>query len=634
MKGGTYEVITEANGTKRFSRGSDVRDGAVHNENGARDVQLIRSLHPGQDDNHIIQHSIGDDNTYGWLRNLSDKSTQSSEETPVEEQFRSLNTRQQNDAIDATKDAINTRLNDSNFPFKWISSDSEEYRRAVESGRNIQRWKLKDDHSGSGNVDEARGHKLAIAQLRQTLGNFRSIQNDITAEQERQEEERHRQEEEERRQEREEELQASQAAIKKAEQQRNLKKAGLKKINLEIKDNYHTPLSSIVEYQQVLKKLTNKQKLEKARLNLQINIQKMQVKRYYDSLQSDSNVTSASSKNRERNEMFQAHIDDLSPEHRDLHNSIIKTTNKQFEGTMKTLESNLNKLSQAKQISSKARNTKKAENKLLEREMEKAKKEREEFEKKQKIQEEQKRKQEEQKRKQAQEKRKQIQQKGLIMMRFVNSINHLDEVIIPLYDKVKDDCTNGEIRELEDLYSQASAIADKKGPVTHQDVAELDSIITKFYKKIPKGEVLKERVKKSVMYHKLLDTSINFTDNVIVPNQEKGVFSEEENQRIKGVQTAIITFAREKADDLPAATQDDIKHLMKLVYEDLIKNTNAILDSKMKGLPSGVALERVKSAGKTRRKKRYKTKTKKHKKKKYKTKRARKYQKKRKTKRR
>ena len=219
-------------------------------------------------------------------------------------------------------------------------------------------------------------------------------------------------------------------------------------------------------------------------------------------------------------------------------------------------------------------------------------------------------------------------------MRFVNSINHLDEVIIPLYDKVKDDCTNGEIRELEDLYSQASAIADKKGPVTHQDVAELDSIITKFYKKIPKGEVLKERVKKSVMYHKLLDTSINFTDNVIVPNQEKGVFSEEENQRIKGVQTAIITFAREKADDLPAATQDDIKHLMKLVYEDLIKNTNAILDSKMKGLPSGVALERVKSAGKTRRKKRYKTKTKKHKKKKYKTKRARKYQKKRKTKRR
>ena len=51
---------------------------------------------------------------------------------------------------------------------------------------------------------------------------------------------------------------------------------------------------------------------------------------------------------RERNEVFQAHIDDLSPEHRDLHNNIIKTTNKQLEGRMKTLEGNLTELSQAK----------------------------------------------------------------------------------------------------------------------------------------------------------------------------------------------------------------------------------------------------------------------------------------------
>ena len=505
MKGGTYKVITKADGTKRFS---DERDDVKHNENGAKDVQLIRSLHPGQDDNDIIQRSIGHNNTYNWLRNLSNKSKLSSEETPIEKQFRSLNTEQQNHAIDATKDAINTRLNDSNFPFKWISSDSEEYRRAVESGRkNIQRWKLKDDHSDSGNMDAASGHKLAIEQLHKTLGNFKSIQNDITAEQEKQEAEKRRQEKAKREAERKQREKKSEADIKKAEQQRNLKKAGLKKINLEIKDNYHTPLSSIVEYQEQLKKLTNKQKLEKARLNLQINIQKMQVKKFHDSLQSDSNVASASSQDRERNQVFQAHIDGLSPEHRDLHNNIIKTTNKQFEGRMKTLESNFNKLSQAKQISSKARNIKKAENKLLEREMEKTKVEREEFEKKQKIQEEQKRKQEEQK-------RKQEEQERLIMMRFVNSINHLNEVVIPLYDKVKDYCTNREIRELEALHSQASAIADKKGPVTHQDVDNLNSIINKFYKKIPKGEVLKERVKKSDMYHKLLDTSIDFINNV------------------------------------------------------------------------------------------------------------------------
>ena len=66
MKGGTYQVITEADGNKRFSDG---RDGAMHNENGESDVQLIRSLHPGENDNDIIQHSIGHDNTYDWLRN-------------------------------------------------------------------------------------------------------------------------------------------------------------------------------------------------------------------------------------------------------------------------------------------------------------------------------------------------------------------------------------------------------------------------------------------------------------------------------------------------------------------------------------------------------------------------------------
>jgi hypothetical protein len=333
MKGGTYQVITEADGTKRFSDGSDVRNGAAHNENGARDVQLIRSLHPDQDDNDIIQDSIGHDNTYGWLRNLSDKSKLSSEETPVEKQFRSLNTEQQNHAIAATKDAINTRLNDSKFPFKWLSSDSEEYQRARTSGiRNIQRWKLKDDYSGSGDVDAAPGHKLAIEQLHKTLGNFKSIQSDITDEQERQEEER-------RRQKREKMLQASQAAAKEAEKHRQ----GIQEFGREIKRDFGKPLSNIWDNQKALAGLTKKQKFPRAQLRLQIHAKKMEVKRYHDGLQSNTkgkhNLTADQMK-----EVFEANIEGLSLEHKDLHNEIIGTTTKQFENRKKELEGNLAEL--------------------------------------------------------------------------------------------------------------------------------------------------------------------------------------------------------------------------------------------------------------------------------------------------
>ena len=98
---------------------------------GERDVQLIRSLHPGQSDNDIIQNSIGHDDTYGWLRNLSDKSVLASKETPMEKQFRSLNKDQQNKVIEATHQAINTRLNDSKFPYELIDKDSKEYKEAL-----------------------------------------------------------------------------------------------------------------------------------------------------------------------------------------------------------------------------------------------------------------------------------------------------------------------------------------------------------------------------------------------------------------------------------------------------------------------------------------------------------------------
>lgn len=334
MKGGTYQVITEADGTKRFSDGTD----RGHNENGESDVGLIRSLFPDQDDNDIIQNSIGDDNTYGWLRNLSDKSKLSSEETPVEKQFRSLNTEQQNRAIAATKDAINTRLNDSNFPFKWMSSDSVEYRKKIESGikpHDIQRWKLKDDYSGSGDMEPASGHKLAIEQLRKTLGNFKSIQSDITAEQEKQEEER-------RRQKKEKMLQASQATAKEAEKHRQ----GIQDFGREIKGDFVNPLSNILDDQKALAKLTKKQKFPRAQVKLQIHAKKMEVKRYHDGLQSDRvrhNLTLM-----ERNKVFQENIKHLSSEHKKLHNEIIDTTTKQFEDRQKELEGNLAELAESK----------------------------------------------------------------------------------------------------------------------------------------------------------------------------------------------------------------------------------------------------------------------------------------------
>ena len=324
MKGGGYQVITEKNGEKRFSNG---KDGAgIHNESGEADVQLIRSLHPGQSDNDIIQNSIKNEDSYGWLRNISDKSLLASKETPVEKQFRSLNTDEQKKVIEATHQAIDTRLNDSKFPYELIDKDSQEYKALVASGKNPSRWKLKD---GIVSDDKSHGHKLAIDQLHKTLDNFKSIQSDIKEEERIKELEKRKKEAEERRKE-------AEAGIQAAKKERDAKNQGLKRFNNQVQSKYLEPLSNIVKNQNKLEELTKKQKLEKAGLNLEIHTDKMNAKTFYDDLQSDTKVRDNVTPN-VRHEEFQKKVNGLPVPHKKLHDEIITTSEEEYKKKKKTI---------------------------------------------------------------------------------------------------------------------------------------------------------------------------------------------------------------------------------------------------------------------------------------------------------
>ena len=610
MKGGGYQVITEKNGQKRFSNGKD--GSGIHNESGEADVQLIRSLHPGQSDNDIIQNSIKNEDSYGWLRNISDKSLLASKETPMEKQFRTLNTDQQNKVIEATHQAINTRLNDSKFPYELIDKDSQEYKALVASGKNPSRWKLKD---GIVSDDKSHGHKLAIDQLHKTLDNFKSIQSDIEEEERRKEFEKRKKEAEERRKQ-------AEAGIKAAKKERDAKNQGLKRFNTKVQSKYLEPLSNIVKNQNKLDKLTKKQKLEKAGLNLEIHTDKMNAKTFYDDLQSDTKVRDNVTPNVRREE-FQKKINELPVLHKKLHDEIISTSKEEYNGRLKELERNYNNLVTQRKEYKQERKKDKAENRMLERAAAAAEKQRQVYEEEM----EQKEKEMEQK-----EKEKKVNRKFIQLTDFIN-----EEVILSINNVAKY-CTQSELKKIDNLLDKANAIIYKKGPITTQDLDELEKIIFQDLPKVvPTDKDVNDRIQKAFLFQKTLDKGLKYIEDTINPAREKGLFSKKELEQIQNVEEKIANQAEKISSDFSAITGPESIGLMKLVTKDLIQNTNTILESKTSSVDATLATEgeeRTKKAGKTRRKKNYKIKTKKHKKKKSKTKRVRKHHKKRRTKRR
>ena len=608
MKGGGYQVLTEVNGKKRFSNEGDGPN--IHNESGERDVQLIRSLHPGQSDNDIIQNSIGHDDTYGWLRNLSDKSVLASKETPMEKQFRSLNKDQQNKVIEATHQAIDTRLNDSKFPYELIDKDSKEYKEALASGRKIKKWKFKDGTYVSD--DKTHGHRLAIDQLHQTLDNFKSIQSDITEQERKKEIEKRKKEAEERRK-------AAEAGVKAAKKERDAKNQGVKRFKNQVESKYLEPLSNIVKNQNKLAQLTKKQKLEKASLNLEMHTDKMKAKTFYDVLQGDTRVRDNVTPNVRREE-FQKKVNELPVPHKELHDKIISTSNEEYKRRLKELERNYNDLVTQRKEYKQERRKDKAENKMLEKAAAAAEKQRQVYEEEIK----QKEKESEQK-----EKEKKINRKFIQLTDFIN-----EEVVLSINNVAKY-CTQSELKKIDSLLDKANAIIYKKGPITAQDLDELEKIIFQDLPKVvPTEKEVNDRIQKAILFQKTLDKGLKYIEDTINPAREKGIFSKNELEQIQNTEEKIANLSEKISSDFSAITGSESLSLMKLVTKDLIQNTNTILESKTSSVDSAPAAEgeeRTKKAGKTRRKRKYKTRTKKYKKKKSKTK---KYQKKRRTKRR
>jgi hypothetical protein len=610
MKGGGYQVITEKNGQKRFSNG---RDGpGIHNESGEADVQIIRSLHPGQSDNDIIQNSIKNQDTYGWLRNISDKSLFASKETPMEKQFRTLNTDQQNKVIEATHQAIDTRLNDSKFPYELMDKDSQEYKGLVASGKNPSRWKIKD---GIVSDDKSHGHRLAIDQLHKTLDNFKSIQSEINEEKRIKEFEKRKKEAEERRK-------AVEAGVQAAKKERDAKNQGLKRFSNQVESKYLEPLSNIVKNQNKLDRLTKKQKLEKASLNLEIHTDKMKAKTFYDVLQSDTRVRDNVTPNVRRVE-FQKKVNGLPVPHKELHDEIISNSKEEYNRRLKELERNYNDLVTQRKEYKQERKKDKAENRMLERAAAAAEKQKQVYEEEMK----QKEKEMEQK-----EKEKKVNRKFIQLTDFIN-----EEVILSINNVAKY-CTQSELKKIDNLLDKANAIIYKKGPITAQDLDELEKIIFQDLPKVvPTDKDVNDRIQKAFLFQKTLDKGLKYIEDTINPAREKGLFSKKELEQIQSVEEKIANQAEKISSDFSAITGPESIGLMKLVTKDLIQNTNTILESKTSSVDATLATEgeeRTKKAGKTRRKKNYKTKTKKHKKKKSKTKRVRKHHKKRRTKRR
>ena len=91
------------------------------------------------------------------------------------------------------------------------------------------------------------------------------------------------------------------------------------------------------------------------------------------------------------------------------------------------------------------------------------------------------------------------------MMRFEELTNYLNEVIVPLIDTTGKYFTDTELKKASKLYNQAEAVVDKEGPVTSQDVEELDKIISEFNKVIPQSDVVNDRNQKVVLYQKTLE---------------------------------------------------------------------------------------------------------------------------------
>lgn len=174
MKGGTYQEIAEG-GIMRFSNNDDRAKGIVHNSSGEADVQLIRSLFPGKDDDHIINHidSKGT-NTYNWLRNIS---ALGGDATHVEEQFKTLNYNQRLNAIKAANNATKTRLADPNFSYERKGND--EIARERESGRIPELFKLKNGYSADAT---AISHKNTVQRVMRTEDNFKTIHEGLKEE--------------------------------------------------------------------------------------------------------------------------------------------------------------------------------------------------------------------------------------------------------------------------------------------------------------------------------------------------------------------------------------------------------------------------------------------------------------------
>ena len=153
-------------------------------------------------------------------------------------------------------------------------------------------------------------------------------------------------------------------------------------------------------------------------------------------------------------------------------------------------------------------------------------------------------------------------------------------------------CTQSELKKIDNLLDKANAIIYKKGPITAQDLDELEKIIFQDLPKVvPTEKEVNDRIQKAILFQKTLDKGLKYIEDTINPAREKGIFSKNELEQIQNTEEKIANLSEKISSDFSAITGSESLSLMKLVTKDLIQNTNTILESKTSSVDSAPAAE-------------------------------------------
>ena len=106
--------------------------------------------------------------------------------------------------------------------------------------------------------------------------------------------------------------------------------------------------------------------------------------------------------------------------------------------------------------------------------------------------------------KQKEKEREQKEKEKKINRKFIQLTDFINEEVVLSINNVAKYCTQSELKKIDNLLDKANAIIYKKGPITAQDLDELEKIIFQDLPKVvPTEKDVNDRIQKAFLFRKL-----------------------------------------------------------------------------------------------------------------------------------